>query len=443
MRIDITQRRPSRSCLSFRRGGGSIVGMDKRRGLRAAPGLWWVLALLCVGGGRAGAADASELLRAELGKLTGANFRIHQAGMVVAVTDAPDALAGTCVKHLSAALPRMRGLARFPADAPAPDVLRVALLSRKPDFDRFLQLRRAPAAESFTCVDPDDPDRRAIAAFVLDMRPLLARLRNAAFDVLLRSWIPEPPAWLAAGLAECMEDAAFEADGQLRLGPPRGHLRDLRERVLQPRPSPLRPLKVLAGLEAADWEKLGSPGWLQSWALARFLLEDEEARKARLLQKFLAALLPAADEAGNAGRLVKVLADDDWTELEQAWRSYVDKLPETPAEQPYRKGRALLAQGQVSAARGLFDEAVKLDPDYERLYYFRAYAAAIQQDPASARADLDRALELFPEYHAARFLRGRCRRAAGDAEGARADFTACLPTPYAQQAKWELESLGK
>jgi tetratricopeptide (TPR) repeat protein len=200
-------------------------------------------------------------------------------------------------------------------------------------------------------------------------------------------------------------------------------------------------LQELVRLDRAGWEARGLVAWAESWAFARYIVEDPMCREVRLLQTILAALSPTAGEDRNVALSAAVFPEDKWLVLEGAWRAYVEKLPETPGEEPYRKARAALARGEARAARGLLDEAVGLDPEYERLYFFRAVAAAALGKPQAAVADLDRALALFPEYHAARFLRGQCRASAKDAAGARDDFEACLATPYRERAKKELEGL--
>jgi tetratricopeptide (TPR) repeat protein len=347
------------------------------------------------------------------------------------------------VNHLNRALPKMRHRARFPNDAPAPESLRVALFKERADFGKFLNARKAPVTESFTLVDGETPARRTLAAFVLDARTLLARLRHVGFAALLRAWFRQPPPWLDEGLGECMEDLAWDEQGACSLGPARGHLRDLREKVMEARPSRLIPLKELLQLDRAAWEQRGLAAYAGSWAFARFLLEDRSAREARLLQKVLARLSPPGAEAENMRRALTAFPEEEWYALEAAFLDYVKKLPETPGEELYRQAREKLAAGEHEAARKLLDAALTADPDYERLYYFRAVALYSLNRSAEAARDLDRALALFPEYDAARFLRGRCRAAVKDAPGARADFEACFGTAYDERAKKELQALAR
>jgi hypothetical protein len=382
--------------------------------------------------------SAGDQLAAELGKLTGHDFRAHQAGIVELVTDAPDQTAGKCVLHLSQALPRMRAASRFPADAPAPTKALVALFSKRDEFLRFLRARKAPLEESYTLVD--DAEAPIIAAFVLDERPMLARLRHVGMELMLKAWFPHPPPWLTEGMGEVVEDLKWDEKGDVVLEPGRGHQRDLREKVLEARPPQQIPLLQLVKLDRAAWNRAGLPAYAQSWAFVRFLLEDQGAREARMLQKVLSRLNPRGDEVDNLRRAQAAFQDDEWNTLETTWLEFVKKMPETSAEEPYRQARAKIEKSDFAGAWRLLDEALKLDPFYERLYYFRAVTASAAEDFTGAVKDLDKALSLFPEYHAARFLRGRCKLALKDAAGARADFEACLETDYRDQAK---KALGK
>jgi hypothetical protein len=380
--------------------------------------------------------SAGDQLAAELGKLTGHEFRAHQAGIVELVTDAPDATAGKCVMHLNQALPRMRATARFPADAPAPSKILVTLFAKRDDFSRFLRSRKAPLEDSYTLVD--DAEAPILTAFVLDERPMLARFRHVGMELLLKAWFPHPPPWLVAGLGEVVEDLKWDEKGDVVLEAGRGHQRDLREKVLDAKPPRMIPLAQLVKLDRAAWDRAGLAAYAQSWAFVRFLLEDQTAREARMLQKVLSRLNPRGDEVDNLRRAQAAFQDDEWATLETAWLAFVKKMPETPAEEPYRQARAKIEQGNHVGARPLLDEALRVDPFYERLYYFRAVTLVVAEEYAAAIKDLDKALALFPEYHAARFLRGRCKAALKDAAGAKADFEACLETDYRDQAKKEL-----
>lgn len=127
--------------------------------------------------------------------------------------------------------------------------------------------------------------------------------------------------------------------------------------------------------------------------------------------------------------------------MANTWKEYITHLPETPGEAPYRQARAHINKMQFDVARPLLDEAIKLDPAYDRLYYYRGLCSFHLKRYGLAVTDLGYALTLFPEYHAARFLRGRARAALNDRDGARADFEACKATPYAAKAEKECAAL--
>ncbi|MCK6470502.1 MAG: tetratricopeptide repeat protein [Planctomycetes bacterium] len=389
------------------------------------------------------AAPDPAALRAELDKITGKTFKVFgdELKLIFVLSDANPELAKYATFHLHQVLPRMRAMAGFPPDATVPEAVVVALFQEPADCAKFLKARGAGNEPSFAYLHDDDPARRVIAAFALDPRPMVRRLRHSAFNALLRAWIARPPAWLSRGLAEVMEDASLDEEtGRLELGPARGHVRDLRERLLNADPPRLLPLREFLSGDA-PWKKDPLSAAVQAWSFARFLIEDARMEEARTLSSMLRALAPNASEDENRANVLKQVLDEEWKPLETAWKEYITHLPETPGEAPYRQARALINKMQFDAARPLLDEAIKLDPAYDRLYYYRGLCSFHLKRHGLAVTDLGYALTLFPEYHAARFLRGRARAALNDRDGARADFEACKATPYAAKAEKELAAL--
>jgi hypothetical protein len=399
------------------------------------------LALCLLAGAAHTAEDRAEAIKAELEKLTGGSFRITAAGVTAVVSDSKDEVAALVAKHLHQALPRMRALAQIPRDAPVPEQIVVALFAKKSDCDKFLKARGSGEFGRYNYLYDKNPKRCVIAGFELDSRPMLARLRHEAMEALLRAYIPDAPAWVTLGLGEAMEDVVVSDDGGIVFGPPRGHLRDLRERVFQTDPSPLLPLKELIGRSPDEFEKGGFASGLQAWSFVRFLLEDPLPREAKLMGKLYAALDPKAGEKENGKHAYEFFVEDEWGSIEKAWKLYLAKLVETPADKVYRDAREALNKKDYEAARPLLDQAAKADPDYERIYYYRALCGFHTDKQGAAASDLDTALAIFPEYHAARFLRGRVRAAMGDAPGAKQDFEGCLGSPYREMAKKQLEAL--
>lgn len=389
------------------------------------------------------AAPDTAALRAEIEKATGKAFKLYgdELKLIFVLSDANPELAKYATFHLHQVLPKMRAMAGFPPDATVPEAVVVALFQEPADCAKFLQSRGAGSEPAFAYLHDDDPAKRVIAAFALDPRPLVRRLRHSAFNALLRAWIPRPPAWLARGLAEVMEDASLgEETGRLELGPARGHVRDLRERLLNADPPRLLPLREFLSGDA-PWKKDPLSAAVQAWSFARFLLEDAQMEEARTLASMLRALSPNASEDENRASVLRQVLDEEWKPLEAAWKEYITHLPETPGEAPYRQARAHINKMQFDAARPLLDEAIKLDPGYDRLYYYRGLCSFHLKRHGLAVTDLGYALTLFPEYHAARFLRGRARAALNDRDGARADFEACKATPYAAKAEKEIAAL--
>lgn len=386
------------------------------------------------------------VLRAEIEQVTGKTFKVFgdELKLIFVLSDANPELAKYATFHLHQVLPKMRALAGFPPDATVPEAVVVALFQEPADCAKFLKARgeKVEGGEAaFAYLHDNDPAKRVIAAFVIDPRPMVRRLRHSAFNALLRAWIPRPPAWLARGLAEVMEDANLDEEtGRLDLGPARGHVRDLRERLLNADPPRLLPLKEFLSGDA-PWKKDPLSAAVQAWSFARFLLEDPRMEEARTLSGMLRALAPGASEDENRASVLKQVLDEEWKPLETAWRAYITHLPETPGEAPYRQARAHINKMQFDAARPLLDEAIKLDPGYDRLYYYRGLCSFHLKRYGLAVTDLGYALTLFPEYHAARFLRGRARAVLNDRDGAKADFEACKTTPYAAKAEQEIAAL--
>ncbi|MCZ7645439.1 MAG: hypothetical protein M5U26_09175 [Planctomycetota bacterium] len=402
-----------------------------------------VLALLLALPLRASEDPAARALQTEVQRASGRDVRISEAPLVTIVSDAPDEHVMGALQHVSKCVPQIFRLLQLPNDAPVPERLYIALLSEKAAFVRFLNERRAGGLGSYTYVHGAQPERRVIAAYLLHPAAMRARLRHAVANALLHAWIAEPPPWLAEGLGEVLEDAELDAQGNLVLGPARGHVRDYRKRILEAQPSPYVPLKELVRLQGSDWTAQPLLHYTEAWAFARFLLTDARMREAKVLPRIYRALGPRATEAANVAVAARVFLDDEWAPLEASLKAFVQGLPESPADEPYRQALDKLGAGEEAAALPLLDKALELDPDYARLYYYRALASFRVKRFDPALIDLDAALERFPEYHAALFLRARCRAALGSTRLAEQDFEACLLTPYREQAQAELKALKK
>lgn len=399
--------------------------------------------VLCLGGvAFAEQRPNPDALQAELQKLAGRDFRIHTAGVVAVVTDASDEVGALCIRHLYMVLPRMRGLARIPADAPPPAVVVVALFKNPLDFDKFVRARGGKPRGSYTYLHDKDSARRVVAGYVLAKRPMLARLRHAAFVKLLRAWISNPPHWLCEGLAECMEDVVLKGK-KVELGPARGHIRDLREVLLAGRPEASNGLKDLVVKSTVSWEKDPFRAYSLAWGFCRFLLEEEEAHKEGLLPQVYQALSTDGTIEENNRLAAAVFKSEKWESLQKRWSRFVAEVQETPAEKHYRKAQEKLREKNEKDALSLLGKAIQQDSDYERIYYFRALAAYRIGKFRDAVVDLGKALDLFPEYHAARYLRGRCYLTLDEHARARGDLNACLNTTYRERAQKALNTMGK
>ena len=69
----------------------------------------------------------------------------------------------------------------------------------------------------------------------------------------------------------------------------------------------------------------------------------------------------------------------------------------------------------IGAVRG-YTEIIEIDPEYEKVTYFRAIAKASLGDNVGALADYDKAIEIDPEFALAYRFRGVCKINLGDKE---------------------------
>ena len=150
-----------------------------------------------------------------------------------------------------------------------------------------------------------------------------------------------------------------------------------------------------------------------------------------------------SDKSDRNKRTAQAFVEDEWNDVETAWKTYVDRLVETPGAASYKQAREHIAGHRFVKAVPLLNQAIEEDPDYERLYFFRAQAYFYAGLAKKSLVDATKAIELFPEYHAARFLRGRARKLSGDDKGAFRDFRDCLRTPYHALAMKEIGQLKR
>lgn len=138
------------------------------------------------------------------------------------------------------------------------------------------------------------------------------------------------------------------------------------------------------------------------------------------------------------------------TEYELALRSGVQRSDGDEvarileAEERFREGEALLAEGNASAALQAFSEAARLYPEEAEFHACLGWATWLSFAPgegaaAQARPLLDKALQLNPRIDRAYVFRGRIARALGRAQEAEAEFEkALLCNPACSEALHEL-----
>jgi tetratricopeptide (TPR) repeat protein len=118
------------------------------------------------------------------------------------------------------------------------------------------------------------------------------------------------------------------------------------------------------------------------------------------------------------------------------------------AESTFRRGQQLLAVGDVVGARGLFDEAVQLQPEEGEFVAYLGWARfqaspGVQEEAQISHAALERAVQLSPTLEKAHLFLGYVLKALGRAEEATRAFERALEcNPASAEALRELSILS-
>jgi DNA-binding response OmpR family regulator/tetratricopeptide (TPR) repeat protein len=118
------------------------------------------------------------------------------------------------------------------------------------------------------------------------------------------------------------------------------------------------------------------------------------------------------------------------------------------AESTFRRGQQLLSAGDVVGARGLFEEAVQLQPDEGEFVAYLGWARFqaspdVQGEAQVAHAALERAVQLSPTLEKAHLFLGYVLKALGRAEEATHAFERALEcNPSSAEALRELSILS-
>jgi len=111
-----------------------------------------------------------------------------------------------------------------------------------------------------------------------------------------------------------------------------------------------------------------------------------------------------------------------------------------PAYKAYDEGVKALSEGNIQAALGKTEEAIRLEPEEAMFYALRGDIHQKLGDEQKALADYNRAVELYPEHYAYLLKRGTARQQQGLNELALQDLqksAELLPTSLAYYAMGE------
>tara|TARA_Y200000002_G_scaffold371995_1_gene369303 strand:- start:146 stop:1525 length:1380 start_codon:yes stop_codon:yes gene_type:complete len=95
-------------------------------------------------------------------------------------------------------------------------------------------------------------------------------------------------------------------------------------------------------------------------------------------------------------------------------------------EEYYNRGKKRLDSKDYYVAIQDFDQAIRLKPDYELAYFYRAWSKGESQDYSGAIADYSRYIESNPSDAAAYLNRGILKKYLNDYYGAIADYTEAI-----------------
>ena len=88
-----------------------------------------------------------------------------------------------------------------------------------------------------------------------------------------------------------------------------------------------------------------------------------------------------------------------------------------------KKAGRLVNKGDLEGAKAIYDESIRLDPEYAEAYLQRGRVHLVTGESKAAEVDFSQAIDLDPEAAEAYYLRSRVRRARGQLEQAREDLS--------------------
>lgn len=278
------------------------------------------------------------------------------------------------------------------------------------------------------------PDNRSELVLLRDgAHPTGKIFAHQAFIQYLRTFIPNPPAWIREGFASYFEGLGYDAKkDELTYEENLAWLETVKS---WGKTGPSLSSVMLAdvqGEETIDRTKLSGA----SWALASFLLNGEGEGYRRTLYEIFMLLDPASSAADNARRVAERAAA--WINPEtakkdiEAYLALRKSFPELIED-----GRAAYAAKQVDKAEQLFLSAAETRPTHYAPHYYLGLLAYERKDYALAENYYRTAEQLGADAALVNYALGVNAAADGrkaDAIGFLEKAKAAAPARYAAKA---------
>jgi tetratricopeptide (TPR) repeat protein len=113
------------------------------------------------------------------------------------------------------------------------------------------------------------------------------------------------------------------------------------------------------------------------------------------------------------------------------------------AQELFKKAEVMFRNADYADAIKVYDEAIRLSPDYSKALLQRGFCKNLTNDFAGAVDDFTRVIELNPDHKWAYLSRGSARNKTGDYQGAIQDFDKALEMDPKDQEAYNNRGFSK